>query len=213
MLLYVKGCLYRVMKNILIIVLLIVTITSCKAQTPIIDIEKKHLAWKNPESYINAYFKDINSFYDGFEGTWIGTRGNKTLKIVLWKEEKIPNGIPYYADYVFGEYLYSENGVEKINTLNNTVRSDISISDSSLLKSSHKPPCNDCDPNKRRLEVLFYDNVHKVSATLTLQHTTVNGKPALKGLMFGNGGSYDATNPPEHLYMVIPTGWWTFVKE
>ncbi|WP_425657689.1 DUF6705 family protein [Tenacibaculum ascidiaceicola] len=199
------------MKNLYILTFIVFTSLSCKAQTPIIDIEERPTIWDTPT--INAYYKDINNFYNGFEGTWVGTRGNKTLKIVLKKEEKIPNDVPYYADYVFGEYLYSENGIEKINTLNNSERFNRGITGSYLLKSSHKPTCNDCDPNKRRLEIGFFDRVHKVSATLYLQHTTVNGQPALKGLMYGDGGSYNAANPPEHLYMVIPTGWWTFVKE
>ena len=199
------------MKNLYILTFIIFTSLSCKAQTPIIDIEERPTIWDTPT--INAYYKDINNFYDGFEGTWVGTRGNKTLKIVLKKIEKTKNDIPYYYDEMHGEYQYIEDGVVKINTLDNTDYFEASINGSDLLKSNHKPPCADCDPNKRRLEVLFYDNVHKVSATLTLQHTVVNGKPALKGLMFGNGGSYDATNPPEHLYMVIPTGWWTFIKE
>ena len=199
------------MKNLYILTFIIFTSLSCKAQTPIIDIENS--PGFGETGIKNAYYKDINNFYDSFEGTWIGTRGNKTLKIVLKKEEKIPNDIPYFTDYMYGEYQYIEDGVVKINTLDNTDRFKTGIKGSSLLKSHHKPPCADCDPNKRRLEIGFFDRVHKVSATLYLQHTTVNGQPALKGLMYGDGGSYNAANPPEHLYMVIPTGWWTFIKE
>ncbi|WP_435254736.1 DUF6705 family protein [Tenacibaculum sp. A30] len=199
------------MKNLYILIFIIFTSLSCKAQSPIIDIEERPSIWDTPTK--NAYYKDINNFYDGFEGTWIGTRGNKTLKIVLKKIKKTKNDIPYYYDEMHGEYQYIEDGVVKINTLDNTDYFKTSIYGSDLLKSNYKPPCADCDPNKRRLRIGFFDNVHKVSATLYLQHTTVNGQPALKGLMYGDGGSYDAANPPEHLYMVIPTGWWTFIKE
>lgn len=198
------------MKQIYTLVVIILISLSCKAQSEIIDIENKPSFRKVKK---NVYYKDINNFFNGFEGTWLAKRGNKTLKIVLKKLEKEKNDIPYYYDDMDGEYLYTENGVEKINTLNNKDYFKTSIMGASLLKSNHKPPCDDCKPNKRRLSVMFFDRVHDVSATLYLQHTTVNGKPALKGLLYGDGGSYVGENPPKHLSMVIPTGWWTFVKE
>ena len=198
------------MKNILTSVLLFATLIACKAQSPIVDIENKPYFTDTQE---NAYYKDINNFYNDFEGTWLATNGNKTLKIVLLKETQLYTG-KFYTDYVSGEYEYKENGTTVINTLSNTNSNLIGISASSLLKSNYKPPCNDCLPTKRRLSVIFSDNTRDMHGTLTLQLITVNGQPALKGLLFGgNGTSYHINNPPAHLEMTVPTGWWTFIKQ
>lgn len=203
------------MKQIYLLAILLFISVNCKAQSPILDIENKPTIWDEPQT--NAYYKDINNFYNGFEGTWLATRGNKVLKIVLTKEERVPNDIPYFADYINGEYQYLENGVEKINTLNNNDPYKKGLLGSDLLKSNHKPPCNDCDPNKRRLQVTLYDYIRApdgfLSGTLTLQHTTVNGQPALKGLLYGDGSKYDSANPPQYFSMNVPTGWWTFIKQ
>lgn len=182
-------------------------------QAQVKDIEDLYLAFDNPYDYTNVYFKDINNFYNTFEGTWVATQGNKTLKIVLKKLEKEQNKIPYFYDDMDGEYQYIENGVEKINTLNNTDYYKTSIYSASLLQSHHKPPCNTCNPNNRRLMVLFKDRDRDLSGTLYLQHITVNGQPALKGLLYGNGGSYNLSNPPQYLTITVPTGWWTFIKQ
>ncbi|WBX77346.1 hypothetical protein PG911_03540 [Tenacibaculum ovolyticum] len=198
------------MKNRLTFMLLFISVIACKAQSPIIDIEKMPYFTRTQE---NAYYKDINNFYNDFEGTWVATKGNKTLKIVLLKETKLYTG-KFYTDYVSGEYEYKENGITIINTLSNTNSNLIGISASRLLKSHYKPPCNDCSPTKRRLRVLFSDNTRDIHNSLALQLITVNGKPALKGLLFDNGASsYHIDNPPAHFNMTIPTGWWTFIKQ
>ena len=92
------------MKNRLTFILLFISVIACKAQSPIIDIEN----YKFRNSKENAYYKDTNNFFNDFEGTWIATKGNKTLKIVLLKKIKSYTG-KIYTDYVSGEYEYKEN--------------------------------------------------------------------------------------------------------
>ncbi len=201
------------MKNLYITtVLILITSIYCKAQTPIIDIENRP-SFREVQIK-NAYYKDINNFFDDFEGTWVATNGNNTLKIVLKKLKMIPNDIPYFLDYVVGGYQYIENGVEKINNLDkiNTQYTQ-SIYGSRLLKNHYKPTCIDCDPSKRRLGLSFFDTDRNVSGSLYLQHTIVNGKPGLKALLWGNGKAYDMDNPPAHLYLTVPTGVYTFIKQ
>ena len=198
------------MKNILTSVLLFTTLIACKAQSPIIDIENKPYFTETQE---NAYYKDVNNFFNDFEGTWLATNGNKTLKIVLLKETQLYTG-KIYTDYVSGEYEYKKDGTTVISTLSNTDRYKRGVNGNSLLKSNHKPICNDCSPTKRRLSVTFSDRTRDMHNTLTLQLITVNGRLALKGLLWSNGGlSYHIDNPPAHIEMTVPTGWWTFIKQ
>ena len=49
------------MKNRLTFMLLFISVIACKAQSPIIDIEKKPYFTRTQE---NAYYKDINNFYN-----------------------------------------------------------------------------------------------------------------------------------------------------
>jgi hypothetical protein len=195
-----------------ILLISLITSVSCKAQSPIIDIEKIPSIWDNPQT--NAYYKDIHNFLDEFEGTWIAIKGNNTFKIVLKKLKMVPNNVPYYVDYMIGGYQYIENGVEKINTLDKiNIQYVRSIYGYRLLKSHFKPTCNDCNPNKRRLNLSFIDRERDVSGSLYLQHITVNGAPALKAILWGNGKTYNGDNPPAHLYLTVPTGEYIFIKQ
>lgn len=94
------------MKNIIKIMLLVLTITSCKAQNtyPLSSFQPKHL--KN-----NNYIKDTENAYNNFVGTWQWTDGNSTFTIKLQKVEhwKMPNDT-YYKDIIFGGYKYILNG-------------------------------------------------------------------------------------------------------
>lgn len=195
-----------------IIISLLFLSLSCKAQSPIIDIEKKPSSFEKPQK--NAYYKDINNFYNDFEGTWIATEGNKVLKIELKKLTAIPNDIPYYSDYIVGEYQYIENGVEKTNTLNNLDQYNKGLSGGYLLKSHYVPTCKDCDPQKRRLRIPFFDRSRDLNGIFTFQLIKLNGKKALKGLLIGSSGaSYDIDSPPPFLEMTVPSGYWTFIKQ
>jgi len=200
------------MKNIHILAIYILTSLACKAQHPIIDIEKKPSIWD--EQTENVYYKDINNFFDGFTGVWKAERSNKILIIDLKKIVKIPNDIPYYADYMVGEYKYLENGIEKINTLNNTDIFKRGISGGYLVKHDQKPPCSNCKPEKRRLLLTFSDRVRNIHGSIILQVVTINGKQALKGLIYNVGGmSYHEDNKPQYFDITAATGLWTFIKQ
>ena len=199
------------MKKLLLLILITATV-NCYAQSPIIDIEKLPSIWDNPQT--NAYYKDIHNFLNDFEGTWLATKGNTTLKIVLKKLEMVSNDVPYYMDYIVGGYQFLENGVEKINTLSKiNIQYVRSIYGNRLLKSNFKPKCNDCDPNKRRLNLSFIDRERDISGSLFLQHTTVNGQPALKAILWGNGKTYNESNPPANFYLTVPTGEYLLIKQ
>ena len=179
-----------------------------QAQSPIIDIEDFYIDPKVD----NAYYKDINNYFNDFEGTWLYTNGNTSLKIVLIKQSMLYTG-RFYVDYIGGEYQYIENGLEKRNTLSNTSIYTSSIQSGTLIKNNAKPECSNCQPNERRLRVIFSDRTRERSGTLVLKKTIVNGQLALQGQLWGEGGSYDEANPPQYFEMAVPSGNYTFIKQ
>jgi hypothetical protein len=108
--------------------------TSIFAQSPIIDIEE----YTYKSEIENAYYKDINNYFNDFEGTWLYTNGNTSLKIVLTKETMQYTG-KFYTDGITGEYQYIENGLEKRNTLSNTNQYLKGIWSAFLMKNEFHP--------------------------------------------------------------------------
>jgi hypothetical protein len=168
------------MKNILRIIALFIITVSCKAQTPVIDIEDNQ-----GYDVKGAYYKDTKNQLNPFEGTYIYTNGNTSLKIVLQK--KTMSTFPsrkYYEDMIIGEYQYIENGVEKRNTLAKlnekyTDFTNHSIDGSQLLVGTYRG-CNDCAANEKRLAAGLVDYVAHALANIQLRRITVNGKAAIK---------------------------------
>jgi len=199
------------MKKINILIVFIITL-NCKAQSPIIDID----TW-NGDSQENAYYKDINNYFNDFEGTWLYTNGNNSFKIILEKKTMAYTG-KFYMDYMIGEYQYIENGIEKINTLPNFSQArGHGISGDTLLdnSSSARPYCPTCPVNERRLQLSLFDNERGLSGTFTFKKTTVNGQLALEGALWGNGvpGGINEDNPPQYTELTVPTGTFIFVKQ
>lgn len=186
---------------------------SCKAQSPIIDIED----YTFRTSQENAYYKDINNYFNDFEGTWLYTNGTTSFKIVLIKRVQKYTG-KFYKDAIIGEYQYIENGLEKINTLSNLnqLLNKPSLWGSILLKNSHKPECNNCSPNERRLKITLWDYPRELNGKLTLKKTILNGQSVLEGYLWGNGTIIrdlfsDSKSP--HNELTVPTGTYIFIKQ
>ena len=197
------------MKNIYAL-FIILTALNCKAQSPVIDIDN----WDG-ESQENAYYKDVNNFFDVFEGTWLYTNGDTSFKIIIVKKTMLYTG-KFYTDYVIGEYQYIENGVEKINTLANLSQSTKhGIWGSSMLKSTSRIRCDDCPVNERRIQLILSDRTRGLSGRLILKKILVNGQPALEGALRGNSvpGGIDVDNPPQYTELTVPTGTFIFIKQ
>ena len=180
------------MKNIILIIVIFLAVLNCKAQSPILSI--KNIGLKNQS---NAYYKDIDNELNPYEGTWVHTDGNTSLKIKLVKNEKAKE-VNYYEDLIIGGYQYIENGVEKINRLsdadNQTFDYDTVIHGNSLLnKCKYLPFENDCIQGQTvMLSLLFDDPISKGHvADLKVMKITVNGQEALRGYMvFDYHGEY-----------------------
>lgn len=149
---------------------------SCKAQFPTLPIED----WYKEQE--GAYYKDIDNELDDFEGTWLYTNGNTSLKIILRKEVMFYNG-DYYEDVMVGEYRYIENGVELINTLDNINVTDVyehNIYGQSLFYNCTLLPASDCVDGEVRLSISLFDANTIHGAEFILHKRTINGQEALR---------------------------------
>ena len=69
------------MKKTILIAFSIFTL-SCNAQTPILNLHTADFA-----EIENAYYKDIEGFYNQFVGTWVYTDATKTIRFRFIKKE------------------------------------------------------------------------------------------------------------------------------
>ena len=139
------------MKNIITFIC-IINVFACKAQHPTVSLHNSAEAY-GVKGY---YYKDFNNYLNSFEGTWLFTNGNTSFTVILQKKIMIEvsasssNKI-YYADAIIGEYKYIENGIEKINTLqnisnNHPILFSYNIFLSSVSLSSDGNSCINCQP-------------------------------------------------------------------
>lgn len=166
------------MKHILSILLVTFGLLNCKAQSPIISLED----WDGDEQK-NAYYKDISNELKNYEGTWLYTNGNTSLKIILVKSVMFYNG-EYYEDLLIGGYKYVESGTEKINTLSDADNPknglSASIHGNTIYEDCKFLPVDDCSNSEKRLGIGILDKNDKHWGRLMLHKRTVNGKEALK---------------------------------
>ncbi|WP_293894461.1 DUF6705 family protein [Flavobacterium sp.] len=167
---------------------LTILVTSCYAQTDVINIIDKD-GTRNTD----AYYQDQNNLLDSYEGTWVYTNGTTALKIVLIKKTQQYNG-KYYEDLIIGEYQYIENGVEKINTL-----SDINIEynnqrkhhiiGNSIIRNTSKPPCPTCGVNEKRLRLGFTEVDSGLFGRIIVRRITYNSQLAISINIRAEGNS------------------------
>jgi hypothetical protein len=168
----------NIMKHIILIFSLCLFSMSCKAQTPIVAIDSP-ISDKSQ----GTYFKDLNNELNKFEGAWVFTNGNTSLKIVLYKVEMNYDGSEFYFDDLRGEYQYIENGVEIINTLPNLESNpndddNRNILVSSIISSDERPVCNDCTENERRLSLGIIDPERRyLNFTIALRYLEDEDNP------------------------------------
>ena len=212
------------MKNIFKIITLFLLTISCKAQTKILPLYNNY----NYGEVNGAYYKDINNFQNQFEGIWLYTNGSTSLKIVLTKKEKFHEVIDlrhYYEDYIVGDFQYIENGVEKINTLNNLLLNhskiiNYGLSGNSQMSKDIYPKCNECNPNEKRLNLDMNEPIVKevvgLRAEMIARKFTENGVEKLKIWFIPKGSSYGVTNdgkPTSITKHTIPYGEYVLIKQ
>lgn len=173
------------MKKYINFALLLITITACKAQSPVYDISEPRRG--KPQG---TYYKDINGVLDGYDGTYLYINGTTSLKFILKK--KVKSFGYYYEDLIVGEFQYIKNGVERNNTLanmsvnytnehaNHRITGDMILTGTEL-------GCSDCSPTEKRLRLGFVDNKSPNIAGIDIRKTTVNGKEAIRVEIWWDG--------------------------
>jgi len=109
------------MKKYYLIIILIFTSVSCKAQTVIALGDNQEYDFEASPKPV--YRKDINNIRDAFVGIWRGTQNSKQLTLYLYKLDGMPVGLSgargeFFKDAIMGYYVYKENNVTLINSKN-----------------------------------------------------------------------------------------------
>ena len=151
------------MKNILKIILFVLTIASCKAQTtyPLSNYDTKNL--KN-----NNYIKDTEGVLNPFVGTWEWTNGsNTTFRVVLTKKEhwNASGFNKFYSDEILGGYRYIENGTLIVDRL--TYTTDFT-SDTSTWAAFSSILGSVSYPETTKLKISIYDKLKSKSCLATM---------------------------------------------
>lgn len=175
------------MKNTMIIIIVICGFYTCKAQSPILDLHDNDLYFGDVN---NAYYKDIEGFYNQFVGTWVYTSGNTMLKVKFKKKDMFyrVSANAFYADYLVGEFQYIENGVEKANTLSNLDIDHTDIFNYNIISIARVdltgfPKCNDCPTGTVRMSMMFDEPANDdmtLTAAFVMRKVVENGVEKIK---------------------------------
>ena len=206
------------MKNTITIALLLIII-SCKAQTPVLQVSQvfdisQDTGTENPNG---AYYKDTQNLLAPFVGTYQYINGNTSLTIVLQKKTmSLING-RYYEDLIVGEYQYTENGVEKLNTLNNlnTVYTNgwkYNINGNFII-TGQSLGCDDCGLTENRLNISLADDTINRVADLDIRRITANGQPAIKINLWWTSSGISQEGDPAPTTPNIPNGEYVLLKQ
>lgn len=200
------------MKKIFLVFIL--SVSFFKSQTSTIDIQ---------DDYLNQgdgfYRKDINNLLNKYEGTYLYTNGNTSLKVTLVKKNHQYNG-RYYEDYIIGEYQYILNGIEKINTLNqiNTIynnKKKHKISGNTIIYNNFRMwKCPQCSANEVRLFTTISDPISNRFASFMLRRTILNGQEVMQAKI-SDVSSIISSNPllPTQIEFSLPKGEFTMIKQ
>lgn len=189
--------------------------TALWSQNEIIDInDVKYNSLLDTNT--NYYKKDLNNLLDPFQGTYVYTNGNKSLKIILVKKIKQYNNV-YYEDLIIGEYEYSVNGTIVQNTIPNLNVVDSNqflghaIAGSSTIDNNNRQwKCPQCNPNEKRLRGIITDRSTERSADFFIRKTTVNGQEVLQVNVGQVMVDIENMNPPD---FSLPRGEFTMIKQ
>lgn len=149
------------MKNTALTTLFLFLVTiSCKSQS----IRNLEIEDYNFES--GYYYKDINNKLTPFVGVWRYTNGNTLLELNIQKKENhFFNSLNYSTDILLGEVKYIENGIVKIdriqnfniNNINGSVHENFSMVGKRIIPNTSSPYCAQCSPFYKRVYITFHD--------------------------------------------------------
>jgi hypothetical protein len=208
------------MKKTIILILLLCN--RINAQTPIIPLSDRTV-----HDIAGAYYKDTQNKLNQFVGVWRyeNTTTNTIFELHLFK--KLINFNSFnYEDLIYGEYLYIENGVTKINTIANlnTVLPDVTHYNvrggEFLIDNTDSPICTDCTIGQKRIKLSLGDPVKDIMHTLRLKILNTT-PPTMRlhntsdGITYpSNANTFDNfINGGVKVGVTIPLGWYDLVKQ
>jgi hypothetical protein len=197
------------MKNTIKILILLLSL-NCLAQSPVRDISEMTGTIDTP----GIYYADTQSLLNQFVGTYVYNQNGKMLKIELRKKVQ-SFWYNYYEDLIIGEYQYSENNIDKINTLNNldTFHQNgrlYSISGNFLL--NYNRFCDDCLVGEKHLYIGLVEKSTSNSATIDFKVTKVNGQPALRVWLYWHMRTH-VEGTPQTPHASFPQGEYIMLKQ
>ena len=213
------------MKKVIYITLFLILLAkTVNAQNPTILDRHTSLVGEIP----NAYYKDIEGFYNQFEGTWVYTDSEKTIRFRFKKKEEFfyQSVVNYYIDVLIGEMQFISNNQELINSLSNIDVNHNSIFRYSLFSRrkvgyNYDPMCLECPTNVQRLPMMYDEPTNDdscLAAYFVMRIEIENGLPKLK-VQYNqtvkscnmNKNNFDL--PSTTTNFTIPYGNYTFTKE
>ena len=214
------------MKNIVLIITITFITLTCKAQITILPSYGSGASFGEVN---NAYYKDVDNFLNQFEGTWQYTNAIDTLTVNFVKKTKMKityGTIFYYTDFLVGEFRYTENGVEKANTLtnltiNHTNPFNYNMYSSAKTGKNSYPICTECNENVERLIITFDEPGNDdamLSADFVIRREVDAGVERIKvqfvlmtgPIGFKKGSDLIASTATKHS---IPYGNYTLIKQ
>ena len=206
------------------IVLVLLIVSNINAQNPVIPLYNGD--FKDTE---NAYYKDVSNLHNLYVGEWLYTNGLDSLIIKL-RERPMQNVsgrfASYYIDQLIGEYQYIENGVEKINTLDNFGQNHTGIADYNLFAYSLKcknsfPKCIECTDGEKRLVLIIQEpalnHLSGLRDNFIMRHYVENGVEKIKLIFPYYGGNIVINDNTQQLSDIdrftVPYGTYILVKQ
>jgi hypothetical protein len=141
------------------------------------------------------YYKDSDNRFNLFEGSWKFTRGSTSLEIRFSKKQNMysqESNVNYSFDALVGEYKYVENGILKINTLENLNNDTNNAYDYNLVATHYRKygdlTCNKCGPGNTYVEARYVQPNcnHGSVPIMTFRHFTENGVHKLQMFFMAN---------------------------
>jgi len=200
------------MKNIIILIA-IITVFSCKAQTIIKSLNGDGSC---PPYNSNCYEKDVNNEFGKFEGNWVYQNNNTEITLKLKKEEHYQiSSNANYEDLLVGEYQFIESGIEKVNTLADFDNPFLSGYDHRISGGVfvHQLPqyCVDNSAlSEIKIELMIENpNDDDIEGRLILRYVNDNGIEKLEVCLYDYTTLAENTNAK----FDIPDGYYVFIKQ
>jgi hypothetical protein len=200
------------MKNYFNFGVFFILLNSCIAQSPVRDINDK--SFPPSDNNKGTYYKDTKKVLDGYDGTYVYANGSTSFKIKLQKNVMTSRNGQFYEDLVVGEYQLIENGIEKVNTLNQlTSSSNLNNIRGSRVLTGNVYGCKDCSPTEKRLRLGFIEATSPHVGEIDIRKTTVNGKDAIMVKIWYTGPIAVKEGAPMPKDGVVSAGKYTMIKQ